>query len=241
MEVLMWWHGYLYVWLLLTIWCKANTRDRDSSPSHTGSPMHNGTPRIYSDSLSWRFVSVWLLTVKNIKKLWMGCYRYSLVWALILPGIKTEGPARNITFLGISIDMVSMALSLPQQNVEDLLLLLNSYMSMTRDSSRQLQQLAGKRAWASNCVHRGRIYTQRVLTALRPLREQNHKATLSKELVADLLAFFQCQSLIPPKLLACWYIYWLVLHWYWNGVIHWLGLHGLGNWCAQVTWQTYWH
>ncbi|KAK2149183.1 hypothetical protein LSH36_463g04022 [Paralvinella palmiformis] len=88
---------------------------------------------------------------------------------------KTAGPTRSLTFLGIKIDSESFTLSLPEDKVATLSTLLRKI----RASCRQLQQLAGRLSWAAHVVNGGRVYQQRVLDLLRPLKKADHKIHLT--------------------------------------------------------------
>ena len=123
---------------------------------------------------------------------------FSIAWD------KVISPTQKLVFLGIEIDSVHMTLSLPQQKVQNLKALLACFNARTRASCKQLQQLIGKLSWAASVVHGGRIYLQRCLDLLRPLKQQHHKARLSPEFHADILWWQQCldtfntRHIIPP-------------------------------------------
>lgn len=116
---------------------------------------------------------------------------------------KVCGPTQNITFLGINIDTVRMLLSLPQEKVEDFMLLLNKFTGMKRASKKQLQSLAGGLNWASSIVAGGRVYLRRILDTIQKLRAQNHKTLLSQEFHLDLqwwltyLPLFNGRAIVP--------------------------------------------
>jgi len=121
---------------------------------------------------------------------------FSIAWH------KVEGPVQQLTFLGIEMDSCEMTLSLPQNKVAAYKLLLADFEHRSRASGRQLQQLAGKLAWASTVVAGGRIYLQRVLNTLRPLKHAHHKVLLDNEFREDIkwwLLFmeqFNCKRII---------------------------------------------
>ena len=76
-------------------------------------------------------------------------------------------------------------LELPEDKVQNLLTVLASFAARKRASLKQLQQLAGKLSWACVVVKGDRIYLQRVLDTLRPLKAASQKACLSSEFKAD--------------------------------------------------------
>lgn len=99
---------------------------------------------------------------------------------------KVEGPAQVLTFLGIEIDSLNMQLRLPADKVDAYKEVLKSFLTRPRASRRQLEQLAGKLAWAAHVVQGGSTYLQRVLAMLRPLKKPHHKAKLSTEFYEDI-------------------------------------------------------
>ena len=99
---------------------------------------------------------------------------------------KTEGPCRSLVFLGVRIDTVTHTLHLPDNKVKDTLQLLQQFQDSSRASLKQLQRLAGKLSWASHVVQGGRVYLQRVLDLMRPLKQAYHKVRLSQEFKADI-------------------------------------------------------
>ena len=100
---------------------------------------------------------------------------------------KTEGPCQKLTFLGVSIDTTLQTLSLPQSKVEEIKLLLDTFSQRTRASQKQLQKLAGKLSWAAQVVRGGRIYLQRLLDTMRPLKGRHHKVRLAASFKSDIL------------------------------------------------------
>jgi hypothetical protein len=117
---------------------------------------------------------------------------------------KVECPSQSIVFLGVLINSVSMSLHLPEEKVASFKSLLSSFASRKRATCRQLQTLAGKLSWASHVVVGGRIFLQRVLDTIRPLRRSSHKAILSHEFHKDIrwwleyLDYFNCSYFHTP-------------------------------------------
>ncbi len=106
---------------------------------------------------------------------------FSIAWD------KVEGPTQSLVFLGVLLDSQLLTASLPPDKVDNLLALLAQYLSRQRASYRQLQQLAGKLAWAALVVTGGRIYLQRVLNLIRPLRNAKDKVRLSESFRQDII------------------------------------------------------
>jgi len=92
---------------------------------------------------------------------------------------KVEGPTQCLTFLGIEIHVELGLLRLPAPKVLDLLQLLREFRTRPRASLRQLQQLAGKLAYASTVVQGGRTFLQALFDLMRPLKRPSHKVLLT--------------------------------------------------------------
>lgn len=99
---------------------------------------------------------------------------------------KLVSPTTCLTFLGIKIDSARKVLSLPEDKVKDMSVLLASFKQKKRASLKQLQQLAGKLAWFSRVIFMGRTYLQRVLNIMLPLKRANHKVLLTTEFQQDI-------------------------------------------------------
>ena len=69
---------------------------------------------------------------------------------------KVEGPAQRITFLGITLDTVTQTVELPQRKLSELYDTLLDMYSRPKVTKRQLQSLAGKLNWATQCTYGGR-------------------------------------------------------------------------------------
>ena len=117
---------------------------------------------------------------------------------------KVETPTQELIFLGILINSKSMSLHLPEEKVGSFKSLLNLFKTRTRASCRQLQQLAGKLSWAAHVVRGGRIYLQRVLDLMRPLKQPHHKVILNSEFQLDIewwlnyIDHFNCTYMLRP-------------------------------------------
>ena len=99
---------------------------------------------------------------------------------------KLVPPTQCITFLGLIIDNITKCLRLPNDKVDNIRALLLSFKDKKRASLHQLQCLVGKLAFCSRVVQGGRIYLQRILDIMRPLRHKHHKVKLSADFRADI-------------------------------------------------------
>ncbi len=99
---------------------------------------------------------------------------------------KVEGPAQQLTFLGVLIDTSAMTLSLPPTKVTELQNVLELFASRKRASKRQLQSLAGSLNWACQVIHNGRTFLRRVIDLQASLKQPSHKVRLTDDFHGDL-------------------------------------------------------
>ena len=100
---------------------------------------------------------------------------------------KVEGPTRAIIFLGILLDTESMELRLPQDKLEALLSLLNSWnKKKMRTTKRELLSLIGKLSFAAKVVPAGRLFLRRLIDLSTSVQKLHHHITLSASARADI-------------------------------------------------------
>ena len=112
---------------------------------------------------------------------------------------KTEGPATRVTFLGFQIDTLTGQLSLPQDKLTRLKLLVQEWCGRTSCTRRELESLLGHLSHAATAVRPGRLYL-RQLFALLP--------TASRP-------FFFVRLKAPVRADLAWWLFFLEK---WNGV-----------------------
>ncbi|MCK5872999.1 MAG: hypothetical protein KAG26_09245, partial [Methylococcales bacterium] len=99
---------------------------------------------------------------------------------------KVEGPTQRLTFLGITLDTTTMTMELPDGKIEDLISSLQAVRSKPKVTKRQLQSLAGKLNWATQCIYGGRFHLRRLLDRISTLRCPWHRSRVTKEMRADI-------------------------------------------------------
>ena len=108
---------------------------------------------------------------------------------------KVEGPKQIITFLGIILNSVTMKLTLPKKKVDDLFKTLCNVKRKPKITKKQLQSLAGKLNWATQCVYGGRFYLRRLINSITKLARPWHRTRVTKDMLADIdwwLQFLSC-------------------------------------------------
>ena len=99
---------------------------------------------------------------------------------------KVCGPSQRLTFLGIVLDTFSMTLELPRDKLNELKDMLNKSKSCAKLTKRQLQSIAGKLNWATQCVYGGRFYLRRIQTKINSLHYPWHHTRVTSCMKADI-------------------------------------------------------
>jgi hypothetical protein len=99
---------------------------------------------------------------------------------------KMEGPVQRLTFLGIVLDTLSMTLCIPHDKMQDVrnsLLRVNGARKITK---RQLQSLAGKLSWLTQCIHGGRFHVQCLFDRISELGCPWHRTRVTVDMRKDI-------------------------------------------------------
>lgn len=99
---------------------------------------------------------------------------------------KVEGPVQRLVFLGIVLDSLRMTLELPQGKMLEMHKELDSVYHRKKVSKLELQQLAGRLNWATQCVYGGRFHLRRIIDAICGLRCPWHRTRLTRAMKADI-------------------------------------------------------
>ena len=74
-----------------------------------------------------------------------------------------EGPATTITFLGITINTTLQQLRLPPEKLQDMTLLIKSWLGKHNTTKRDLLSVIGKLSFAAKVVPSGRLFLRRLI------------------------------------------------------------------------------
>ena len=99
---------------------------------------------------------------------------------------KLEGPCQRLVFLGIVLDSVSMTLSIPQRKMDEVKEYLQSFYASRKVTKRNIQQLAGKLNWISQCIWGGRFYMRRLIDSANKLRNPWHRTNVTLDMKQDI-------------------------------------------------------
>lgn len=99
---------------------------------------------------------------------------------------KIEGPSKQLTFLGISLDTESMSMSLPVQKLEEFKTCVQTTLTKKSVTKRQIQSLIGKLNWCTQCVYGGRFHMRRLIDKVIDLKCSWHRTRVTKDMKDDL-------------------------------------------------------
>ncbi len=99
---------------------------------------------------------------------------------------KAVPPSQQITFLGIDICSVTRQLSLPQEKLEEIRILLDSWEYKKKATKHELMQLVGKLNWAARLVRGGRTFLRRLINIMCSLKRKHHCICLTASARADI-------------------------------------------------------
>lgn len=81
---------------------------------------------------------------------------------VILNQKKTEGPEKQLTFVGININTVNQSISLPEDKVQDIRDVMAKFEGKKRVSYKLFMKLVGKLSFAAKCVRAARSFLRRM-------------------------------------------------------------------------------
>ena len=103
----------------------------------------------------------------------------------VAPG-KTQGPVTVLEFMGIILDSVRMEARLPDDKIERLRAVFNTFQKRRSCTLKELQSLIGTLNFACKVIPPGRPYLQRMIELTRNIRQPHHHIKLSAGFFKDL-------------------------------------------------------
>ena len=122
---------------------------------------------------------------------------------------KALSPSTKMTFLGVEFDSMDMAMRVNDTKRKEITALAKSWSRKTVASKEELQSILGKLIWISKVVRYSRCFVSRIIAAIKSLRSQKQKITLSTEVKKDLLWWtnfldvFNGVELLVPNTVYC--------------------------------------
>lgn len=99
---------------------------------------------------------------------------------------KTVGPAHSLEYLGIILDSRQMLAILPQNKVDRLCSLIQSFLVKRTCTQREAMSLLGHLCFACKVVVPGRSFISRIIEAIKSVGQLHHHISLTSEFKADL-------------------------------------------------------
>ena len=99
---------------------------------------------------------------------------------------KTEGPACQITYLGIEIDSSKQIIRIPNDKYNDLIEMLPFWMARRKCTKKELLSFIGKLSFVCKVVRPGRIFLRRLIDTSTSVKKLHHHITLNSEARADI-------------------------------------------------------
>eukprot|EP00731_Ephydatia_muelleri_P033886 Em0040g36a len=100
---------------------------------------------------------------------------------------KLEGPATTITFLGITIDIALQQLRFPPDKLQEMTLLIKSWLGKHKTTKRDLLSLIGKLSFAAKVVPSGHHFLRRLIELSTPVSKLHHHIHLNVEAREDII------------------------------------------------------
>ena len=120
---------------------------------------------------------------------------------------KACAPSTVMSFLGVEFNTVDLTLSVTPERVDEILLLVRTWLDKSVATVKELQSLLGKLHFISSCVRPGRLFVCRLLTWLRSLPDDRNTHVIPLYVRKDLLwwsCFLNTYNGISMMLLEDW-------------------------------------
>ena len=99
---------------------------------------------------------------------------------------KVEGPATSLSFLGITLDTVTMEARLPPEKLRRLQLLVTEWLDKSKATKRDILSLVGHLQHATKVIRQGRTFVSRLYMTAAKVKKLNFYTRLNREFRSDL-------------------------------------------------------
>lgn len=113
---------------------------------------------------------------------------------------KVLPPTQRIEFLGIILDSMEMITELPATKITALRAHLENVNVKTKTTRRDLQSLAGKLSYATQCIYGGSFFVRRLHDAIRPLKHPWHRTRITASIRKDIAWWLQFLEIFNGKM-----------------------------------------
>ncbi len=105
---------------------------------------------------------------------------------------KCTNPSQVIEFLGIQINTVEQTLSITNERLQEITLLLDQWIGKKRCTKRELLSLIGKLSFVSRVVRAGRTFLRRLICLSTKVKYLHYKVNLNSEARKDIVWWRSC-------------------------------------------------
>ena len=99
---------------------------------------------------------------------------------------KTEGPVKEIVFLGLKINSVLQNVTIPEAKLLEIKEKIKDILAKPKVSLKQLQSIIGSLNFACRAVAPGRAFLRRLIGSTIPLKAPHHVTRVNKSIKGDL-------------------------------------------------------
>lgn len=99
---------------------------------------------------------------------------------------KVVTPTKRIEFLGIVLDSNQMVIELPQKKIKDFSARLTTIASKQKVTKKELQSLAGKLVFATQCIYGGKYFLRRIYDTINKLKHPWHRTRVTADMREDI-------------------------------------------------------
>jgi hypothetical protein len=108
---------------------------------------------------------------------------------------KVMGPTQDMTFLGVRIDTIKRTLALPEEKLADMKLLVDKWITKTKVTKLEVQQMMGRLNWCSRVVTGGKTFTRSIINLMCKAHSMHHYIRIGKAARNDLIWWQQALTL----------------------------------------------
>lgn len=99
---------------------------------------------------------------------------------------KSVGPTTVLVFLGFEIDTVTLSIRIPENKVNELLILLQNTVLRNKMTLKELQSMTGKLMFFSKAIRSSRAFLRRFYDAMIGLSRAHYRKRISKDMRDDM-------------------------------------------------------
>lgn len=100
---------------------------------------------------------------------------------------KIDGPAQEMTFLGLVLNSVTMTIRIPNTKLQEIHGLLQKTLNSRKITKRHIQHIVGKLNWITQCTYGGRFHLRRLIDRANTLRASSHRTHVTRDMTLDIV------------------------------------------------------